>query len=101
MKTYDEIVAILQDNIKSVNRFAYQDFNSEELGLGKFEHITEADSGGEDEGSNWERVFHFVDHDVYIKVSAYYQSYHGTEFYNGWGCLSQVRPSQRTITVYE
>lgn len=101
MKTYDEIVAILQDKLTRVNQFAWEDFDSEELGLGTCKHIGEADSGGEDEGSDWQRVFHFVDHDVYIKVTGYYQSYNGTEFYNGWGCLSEVRPTQRTITVYE
>jgi len=101
MKTYDEIVAILQDKLERVQRVAWHDFDSEELGLGICKHISEADSGGEDEGSDWQRVYHFVEHDVYVKVTGYYQSYNGTEFYDGWGCLSEVKPSQRTITVYE
>ena len=46
-------------------------------------------------------IKHFKEHDVYIKVTGWYQSYNGTEFYDGWGCCSQVFPKQQTITVYE
>lgn len=57
--------------------------------------------GGEGEGDHWESVKYFPDHDVYIKVTGYYQSYNGTEFYGGYkDCCSEVRPEEKTITVY-
>lgn len=44
-------------------------------------------------------VNHFKDHDVYIKTEGHYQSYDGTSWENGYG--SEVRPKEKTITVYE
>lgn len=98
-KSYSEILAIVQEHIEDVDMFAYGDFDEQELGLGPIKEV--ASGGGEDEGSHWFSVKHFVDHDVYIKVTGYYQSHHGTEFYNGWDECSQVNPQSRTITVYE
>lgn len=57
--------------------------------------------GGEGQGDTWYSVKYFSKHDIYIKVDGYYQSYNGTEFYNGWNSCSQVFPKQKTITVYE
>jgi len=56
--------------------------------------------GGEGEGEEWYIVYHFVDHDVYVRVDGWYQSYHGTEF-DGWGSCREVRPQQRMVTFYE
>lgn len=67
------------------------------LGLGKVLEVYQY--GGEEQGSTWYSVKHFVDHDVYIRTDGYYQSYNGTEFYNGYG--KEVRPQQKTITVFE
>ncbi len=55
--------------------------------------------GGEGKGEDWWVVYYFEDHDVYIKVDGYYQSYNGTEFV-GWDCLSEVRPVEKTIIQY-
>jgi len=75
--TFNEIVSILRENI-SVSDFGNDDFSSENLGLGI---IKEVDSyGGEDQGSDWYTVKHFVDHDVYIRLEGYYSSYEGTDF---------------------
>jgi len=75
--TFNEIVSILRENI-SVSDFGYDDFSSEDLGLGT---IKEVDSyGGEDQGTDWYTVKHFVDHDVYIRLEGYYSSYEGTDF---------------------
>jgi hypothetical protein len=57
--------------------------------------------GGEGGGDTWYVVHHFVDHDVYIITEGFYQSYNGVEFYDGWGCCREVRPKEKTITVYE
>lgn len=68
-----------------------------QLGLGE---VIEVDQyGGEGEGETWYTVKYFKDHDVYIRTDGYYQSYNGTEFENGYGY--EVRPQQKTITVYE
>ena len=58
-------------------------------------------TGGEDRGSDWTRTYHFTDHDVYLKVTGYYQSHYGTDFDDGWNCVKEVKPVQKTITVYE
>jgi hypothetical protein len=57
--------------------------------------------GGEGEGETWYVVHHFVDHDLYIRTDGFYQSYNGVEFYDGWGCCREVKPKEKTITVYE
>lgn len=69
----------------------------EQLGLGRVVEVEQY--GGEDCGSTWFSVKHFVDHDVYIRTDGYYQSYSGTDFYDGHGEV--VRPTQKTVTVYE
>lgn len=69
----------------------------EYVGLGKIVEIDQY--GGEDQGSTWYSIKHFVDHDVYIRTDGYYQSYNGTEFYQGFG--REVKPKQKTVTVYE
>jgi len=56
--------------------------------------------GGEGEGEDWHIVYHFVNHDVYVRVDGWYQSYHGTEF-DGWEACSEVRPKERMVTFYE
>lgn len=57
--------------------------------------------GGEGQGDTWYSIKYFKDHNVYIKVTGYYQSYNGTEFYDGWDSCKEVLPRQKTITVYE
>lgn len=58
-------------------------------------------TGGEDRGSNWTRTYHFTDHDIYLKVTGYYQSHYGTDFDDGWNCVKEVKPMEKVITVYE
>lgn len=67
------------------------------LGIGEWEEIEQY--GGEDCGSTWYSIKYFKDHDVYIKTNGHYQSYNGTEFYDGYG--EEVKPVQKTVTVYE
>ena len=69
------------------------------IGIGEYKQIEQY--GGEGEGETWYVVYHFVEHDVYIRVDGFYQSYNGTEFYDGWDCCREVRPKEKTITVYE
>lgn len=60
-----------------------------------------AQYGGEGQGDTWYSVKYFPDLDLYIKVDGYYQSYCGTEFFGWEQSCSEVRPVEKTITVYE
>jgi len=73
--------------------------NYEELEekTGKIELVDEH-GGGEGEGEECHRVFHFVDHDVYIRFDGWYASGDGTHYDNAG---YEVRPQEKTITVYE
>ena len=103
--TFEQIMAVLKEKIKAddwdneISQFAYMNYNKEELGLGPVEEVDSY--GGEDCGSTWYSVQHFKDHDVYIRVDGYYSSYNGTDFYDGWDCCKEVKPKEKTITVYE
>jgi hypothetical protein len=96
--TAQEIKAILEKKL-SIEDFAFGDFEDEELGLGKIETVDE--KGGEGEGEEWYIVYYFSTYNVYLKCDGFYQSYNGTEFYNGWGDCFEVTPQEKTITVYE
>jgi len=98
-KSYEQILAVLEEKINSVSEFAYEDYSPADLDLGEIKEVHS--EGGEDEGSHWESVKHFVDQDVYISVVGYYTSYDGTDFYDGWGCCQEVRPVDRVVTFYE
>lgn len=67
------------------------------LGLGKVVEVEKY--GGEDMGSTWYSVKHFVDHDIYIKTEGYYSSYNGTDFNEGYG--TEVRPIEKKVIVFE
>lgn len=98
-KTFKEILEILEEKLAKVEDFAYESYDEEKLGLGPIEEVHQ--EGGEGEGSHWESVQYFKEHDVYISVVGYYTSYHGTDFYDGWSCCKEVKPKEKTITVYE
>lgn len=69
------------------------------LGIGEWEEVDQY--GGEGQGDTWYSIKYFKDHDVYLKCDGYYQSYNGTEFYDGWDNVYEVKPEQKTITVFE
>lgn len=62
--------------------------------LGKFEMVHR--HGGEGQGDYYYRIFHFIDHDVYIKFRGWYASHQGSEYEE----MYEVRPEQVTITQY-
>lgn len=94
---YSEIIEKLKDSDISVNNFAYEDYNVEELGLGEIKEVEQY--GGEGQGDTWYSVKYFVDHDVYIRVEGWYSSYEGSNF-DGWSSCKEVKPVKKTITVY-
>jgi hypothetical protein len=108
--TFDEIVAVLEE-LKVTPQLLDQDFDDwadedipEDLKaqvierVGEIKEIYDASEGGEDSGSHYRRVYHFVDHDVYVGVAGYYQSYDGTEYNEKFYDLT---PSEKTIVVFK
>ena len=82
------------------SQYPYKEIQKEWLnyiGISEFEEIDKY--GGEGKGELWYSVKYFKEHDVYIKTIGHYQSYHGVEFYHGYG--EEVFPVTKTITVYE
>lgn len=109
--TFEQIIEHVQKYYNdSVDEFAFdehRDFSTDGFGedetnftiLGTMIEVEQV--GGEGEGDTWYSVKYFQDHDVYIKVSGWYQSYNGTEF-NDWSdACKEVRPQEKTVTVYE
>lgn len=94
--TGEQILEKIQANM-SVSEFAYEDYSSEELGLGEVKVVDKY--GGEDKGSTWYKVQYFVEHDVYIRTDGWYSSYDGTYFDEGYG--SVVKPVEKMVTFYE
>lgn len=97
-KTFAEILEILEEKIINVEKFAHEYFDESDLNLGEIK--LEAKYGGSDKGSTWYRVFLFVEHDIYIRVDGWYSSGNGVDF-DGWSDCSEVRPTEKTIVVYE
>jgi hypothetical protein len=105
--TANEIIVVLKEKLTSeytgfsepVKGFALEEFSASDLGLGAIEVVhTE---GGYDKGSNYVKVFHFIDHDVYLSVEGSYSSYEGLDIWNGWDAVSEVRPKKVEVTIYE
>lgn len=90
-----EIIAKLNELGISGDYFAYEMDFHEEFGNSPIVHEEGDCEGG---GSYSVVVRHFEDHNVYISSEGYYASYSGTE----WdGDFTEVKPAQKTITVYE
>lgn len=87
------------DYDSNVAEFAYTDDDQEIPGIGKMTEI--AQKGGEGEGEEWYSVKYFPEHDVYIRIEGSYASYDGTNFYDWDSAVKEVRPREKTITVYE
>ena len=92
--TAKEILKILEGI--SYEEFGMEDYDPHELGLGDVDEVAQVGGGGE--GSTWYSVKYFKDHDVYIRIDGWYESYSGTDFENA---PYEVKPKPKTITVYE
>jgi len=94
---FEEIKKRLEELEVSNDDFGYGDFPQDDEQLGPW---TEVDQhGGEGEGGSYHTVKHFTKHDVYIRLDGFYTSYDGTDFSDYE--LQEVKPQQKTITVYE
>lgn len=96
---FEQIMEVLKNKIEKVDNFAWEEYNEQTLDLGTIKEIDQV--GGEGEGERWHSVKHFVDHDVYIKVTGHYSSYNGTDFWDEWDACREVKPQEKTITVYQ
>lgn len=97
VKTAEDLFEVLEELDISVSDFAYGEFEDDIEGIGSWLEI--ARKGGENQGSEWYSIKYFQDLDLYIKTEGYYQSYSGTDFEDGYG--KEVRPQEKTITIYE
>ncbi len=65
--------------------------------VGSFEQV-EYGRGALGDHDSYDVVYHFKDHDVYLEANGSYSSWDGTD----WSDASfyEVRPQQKTVTVY-
>lgn len=89
-----EIYGNLPDEYKIINRLYRQSIGLlwEEVDYNSF--LTDRE--------DWYSVKYFPEHNVYIKVLGY-ECPHREEviFEEGWDCCEEVKPVQKTITIYE
>lgn len=97
--TPEQVLETLKTGLEAETKtLGFEDFDPIELGLGEYKIVHK--TGGEDKGSNWSKVFHFPDHNSYIKVVGYYQSYSGTEFEEWDEAVGIVTPKEVTVIKY-
>lgn len=94
-----EIIEQIKTKVSSVVDFVTEEYNETELELGPIKKVH--GEGGYDAGSNVIRVFHFIDHGIYLEVRGSYNSYEGYEFDDEWNSFREVYPKEKKITVYE
>ncbi len=94
----EQIIEKLKQANVSIERFAFEDCNPDEIGL-NWKEIDQY--GGEGEGNTWYSIKYFPEYNLYLKVEGFYQSHNGTDFYDGWDSITEVKPVAKTITVYE
>jgi len=90
--TFNEIVEHL-NNTTTIDEFAYVGRYGKKTIIEVLGEVKEVDSyGGEDQGSDWYTVKHLVEHDVYIRIDAYYSSYEGADFVDSY--YEEVFPTE-------
>lgn len=96
---FEEIKTKLTE-LQTEDDFLYELSSKSQPYKSAFGEIEEVNSEGdrEDGGDYSEKVFHFKEHGIYVKITGSYSSYEGTEWDYDW---SQVTPKEKTITVYE
>ncbi len=98
--SYNEILEVLKRELNNeVWRFGERCFLYSQLGLGEIKEV--ANYGGEGKGETYYRVYHFIEHDVYIRVDGFYSSYNGVDFGDWNEACKEVKPEVRQVTFYE
>lgn len=93
--TFGEIIEKTKELNLTKEDIAHGDFD--EYIFGRVKEVYA--KGGEGKGEHWERVYHFIDHNVYLSMTGYYTSYDGVDCDNYEPV--EVKPKEKTITVYE
>ncbi len=94
--TFNQIVEKLNELNISIGDFARGNFgggyknNWTIDGLGPCKKVESY--GGEGKGEEWYAVWHFIEHDIYIRIDAYYTSYEGVDFQDAE--FLNVRPTE-------
>lgn len=92
---YSEILEEIKKEYSDIQKYGFS--SGYVSSLGEVE-ISDTSKGSGDK--DWYVVFYYKEHDVYVKVSAYYESYYGVSFDEDWEGISEVRPSQKVVTIY-
>lgn len=94
--TGKEIIDILEKNEISWEDLGYESVDWKSLDLGDVVVVDRY--GGEGCGDKYYVVYHFVSHNVYLRINGYYQSYHGAEFEQA---PYEVTAVSKTVIFYE
>ena len=71
----------VEENKNSYPKEYEQILKLKQLGIVKEVH---SEGGGEGEGEYVEHVFHFKNHNVFVKITGRYESYNGTDYHDGY-----------------
>jgi hypothetical protein len=91
----EKIIETLNEKI-TPSEFAYGDYDQDELGLGETEIV---DDISKTDGYA-HVVVHFTEHNIYIKLEGWYNSYNGSTEYDEPD-YSEVKPVVKEVTFYE
>lgn len=89
-----EKIKLIEDKYDRIYELS-SDKNKETFGEVKLVNNEGNTEGG---GEYSEKVYFFKDHNVYLKVTGCYTSYNGCDWNDDW---TEVKPIEKTITVYE
>lgn len=108
-KTYEEIKSVLLDDEDGCFDYSFQDLgeaydiDKEKIKevLGDFDIVVHCGNedfpeGAPGDGQNQITVYHFKEHDVYVKITGWYSSWDSGE----WDSISQTTPTTREVTFY-
>lgn len=85
-------------NETTLNNMVSKKFADEIEKIGKFKIVHDNDKQFGGYGENIIiKVFHFIDHDIYVQLKGVYSSYSGIQFES----IREVKPITKTVTVYE
>ncbi len=96
---FKEIIQELENQKIEIEDYARSEMENPLPNIGPWEEIVQ--KGGEGEGEEWYVVHYFKDHDIYIQTTGFYSSNDGTSFEGYEDECSEVKPKEKTITVYE
>lgn len=99
--TAQEIINKFQELNIDVEELAHDNIDSYILRENNLEYEKVMKKGGEGKGDEWFAVKYFPKHDVYLKIDGWYSSYEGTSFEGYSSSVTEVKPVQKMITVYE